>query len=307
MPRPLDELAREKAAYVASDGTGFRRAARTLQSVWRERQGLPMGRHNGVPLGSRLPIDIAEHDLANYLTDGIKGVVRNVLASAADSQLISRPRIYNDLLSSQPLCFNLFGEMKLDLDLATAVMRGLRPGSIRAVTHVGFEYSPQRSSDRFTADRSAFDVFVEYETPLGQRGFLGLEVKYHETLQDRAAAHRSRYDEVASAMGCFRTESLPRLRKTPLQQIWRDHLLAGSMLGDSQLGYAEGAFVLVYPAANYHCRSAMQGYRRCLTDTASFDVWTLEEIVAILGLTTQNEWVEEFRKRYLDFAQLAAV
>jgi hypothetical protein len=38
--KTLDEIARSVNAYVASDGPGFRRAARTLQSLWRERSPL---------------------------------------------------------------------------------------------------------------------------------------------------------------------------------------------------------------------------------------------------------------------------
>jgi hypothetical protein len=310
MPRDLDELAREKLAYVVSDGTGFRRAARTLQSLWRESKGLPNGEHNGVPLGSRLPVDFSERELANYLTDGIKGVVRSEVARselepASVSPLFSKPRIYNDLLSSQPLCFNLFGELKLDLGLARKALCILRPGSIQSVRSIDFEYSPGRSNERFTGDRSAFDVFVDYEAAGGGRGFLGIEVKYHENLKDQAASLRSRYDDVACAMKCFKKTALPQLRKAPLQQLWRDHLLLGSMLDDKSLGYTEGAFILVYPAANAYCRSAMQAYRRCLDNAATFDAWTLEEIISVLSLVTPSAWVGEFRSRYLDFSKLA--
>jgi len=301
----IDALAKVMFAYVESDGSGFRRAARTLQSIWRERASLPMGEHRGQPFGSRLPADIAERDLCNYLTPGIRNVVRQVLASADDSQLYSKPRIYYDLLSSQPLCFNLFGELKLDLDLASSAFGMLLPGAIRRVTNICFEYSPGRSSERFTGDRSAFDVFVEYEAIQGGRGFLGIEVKYHESLQEPAASHRPRYDEVSALMDCFRPDELSKLRQAPLQQFWRDHLLAGSMMGDSQLGYSEGRFVVLYPAANLACRSAVQRYRECLSNPSTFDAWTLEEFVGILSLATSASWVHEFDRRYLDFSQLS--
>jgi hypothetical protein len=303
----LNELARAKYAYIASDGNGFRRAARVLQSLWRERAGLPIGEHNGRLLGSRLPADFAKDTLTNYLTANIRAVVRETLASAQDSQLFAKPRIYNDLLSSQPLCFNLFGELKLDLDLATTVLQALRPGTIEKVTGICFEYSPGRRDERFSADKSAFDVFVEYKPASGRRGFLGIEVKYHENLKDPVAPHRARYDEVAQGMGCFDSARLPKLRQAPLQQLWRDHLLAGSMLAHKDLGYTEGAFVVLYPAANPDCRSAVQEYRQCLTSAATFDTWTLEEFIGILGFATPAAWVEELHGRYLDFSRLAFI
>lgn len=304
MDTTLDQLARDMHAYVESDGTGFRRAARVLQSLWRQRAGLPMGDHNGKPLGSRLPTEMAERELANYLTPGIREVVREVLGDASESQLFSKPRIYNDLLSSQPLCFNLFGELTRDLDLATRVFRALRSDSIGAVTSIGFEYSPGRSTERFTNDRSAFDVFVQYDVRGGGRGFLGIEVKYHENLKEPAAPHRKRYDEIATSMGCFDPTKLVALRTAPLQQLWRDHLLAGTMLADPALGYTEGAFVMLSPAANTYCRSAVSQYRQCLHTQQTFDAWTLEDVVSVLALHTQAPWVEDLRRRYLDFTQL---
>lgn len=306
MTRDLDALAREKDALVESDGSGFRRAARVLQSIWRDKRKLPIGEHNGVPLGSRLAEAHAETELTNYLTPGVREVVRSKLATATDSQLFAKPRIFNDLLSSQPLCFNLFGELKLDPGLAKAALNGLHPGLARGVTNVDFEYSPGRSDDRFTGDRSAFDVFIEYEPRDGGRGFLGIEVKYHESLQESAARHRERYDEVAAQMACFRPTCMMKLRQAPLQQLWRDHLLVGSMLNDQALGYTHGSFVFVYPAANAHCRAAVLEYKQCLSDPSTFDAWTIEEMVSILALATPAPWVEELRERYLGFGSLAS-
>jgi hypothetical protein len=69
----------------------------------------------------------AEHSLWNYLTDGIRDLVR--AAVTRPEKLIKAPRIYDDLLSSQPLCFNLFGELALDLALASRVLRRNMPAS----------------------------------------------------------------------------------------------------------------------------------------------------------------------------------
>ena len=101
-------------------------------------------------------------------------------------------------------------------------------GRVHEVTEEDFEFSPGRGDVRFTGDRSAFDVYVRYKTQSNGSGFIGIEVKYHEGLNDPVAEHRRRYDEVASEMGCFLTGKLPALREKPLQQIWRDHLLVGA-------------------------------------------------------------------------------
>jgi hypothetical protein len=70
----------------------------------------------------------AEEHLWNYLTDGIRGTLRDALSDP--EKVIVKPRIHDDLLSSQPLCFNLFGELKQDLSLASSVLRRMMPGVI---------------------------------------------------------------------------------------------------------------------------------------------------------------------------------
>ena len=297
----LDQQADRLHARVGTDEP-YQRLFRVRQALWRERVGLPIGDHRGVPLGSRLAMPHAKDILANYLTDNIRSIVR---AEVVDGdrrvgKLYGQPRIFNDLLSSQPMCFNLFGEMALDLALASRVFSALTSGRIAQVTEIGFEHSPGRGDAKYTADRSAFDVFVDYRSDAGKRGFLGIEVKYHESLKDRPGEHRSRYDEIATAMGCFRPEGLGRLRDRPLQQVWRDHLLAGSLLLDDGAGYDEGAFVFLYPMENVRCGTAIEAYRACLVpECTSFVPWTLEAVVDAVQAADAGAWIGEFAKRYL--------
>ena len=157
-------------------------------------------------------------------------MVRNEACDPARSRdkLYSKPRIFNDLLSSQPLCFNLFAECcPATSVLASALIRDLTGGRFTMVRSVEFEHSPGRGSPQYTADRSAFDVFLECETCSGRRGFIGIEVKYHENLLGPAARHRARYDEISAQMGCFAPGVEKDLMQAPIQQIWRDHPLAG--------------------------------------------------------------------------------
>ena len=77
------------------------------------------------------------------------------------------------------------------------------------------------SSEKYTADKTAFDVYIEYASPRGGRGrgFPGIEVKYHEALNDPPARHRPRYDVVTQAMGCFKPDLLDGLRRKPVEQL----------------------------------------------------------------------------------------
>ena len=277
--------------------------------MWREERGYPIGeqRSRAVsrPLGSRLAMPWAEETLANYLIETVREVVRREVLDERKSRgkLFARPRIFNDLLSSQPMAFNLFGELQQDLALASSVFRGLTGGRISAVTAVEFEYSPGRRDHQYTGDSSAFDVFVTYLTSDSNLGFAGIEVKYHENLLGKAARHRTRYDEVAATMGCFRNERLALLREQPLQQIWRDHLLAGSLVAAKK--FADGFFVFIYPQHNDFRHQAVGQYVECLSDTSTFTPWTLEDVCESIVQNTPKEWISDFLDRYLNFEKLA--
>jgi hypothetical protein len=297
-------LAKRFHAFEAVDKSEFQTAARTLQSIWREERGFAVGEWRGRPLGSQLEMPWAKDTLANYLTDTIRKVVRQEVLDKSKSRgkLFSSPRIFNNLLSSQPLCFNLFGELQQDLDLATAVFSDITSGRVQNVTSIEFEESPGRGDARYTGDNSAFDVYVTFKTPDGGNGFIGIEVKYYENLMESAATHRPRYDEVAEIMGCFEALKLTSLKSQPLQQIWRDHLLVGAL---SHVGaYDDGFFAFLYPRGNLNCAGAVAQYRACLTNLNSFDDWTLEDLTSCIKRHTTEDWIEKFHDRYLNFGKL---
>ena len=250
--RPEELLQRYHAWEPKTDERGFQWRLRLLQSLWREEKGFAAGKYRGKTRGARLAMPAAKDNLENYLTQNIRKVVSEELDDPGD-KLYGAPRIYENLLSSQPLCFNLFGELTLDLDLATRALADMSEGRIARVRAIDFEFSPGRKDSRYTGDRSAFDVYVQYETRSGGKGFAGIEVKYHESLnigdeKKHYEDHGERYDEIAEAMECFHEAKLGELRGSRLQQIWRDHLLMG--VHKDVDGFEDAFFVLLHPEAN---------------------------------------------------------
>jgi hypothetical protein len=297
-----------------SDGTEFRRKARLLASMWREANGLAPGTYHPPPrardsqpraLGSRLDPDQARAG-KNFLTPTILDQVNKRLAEPEPHQLIKKDRLWGDLLSSQPLCFNLFGELAADLELATEAARTWWPGRVEQVTEVRFEWSPGRRDPRYLGNRTAFDAVFRHSTAAGRRGFIGIETKYHERPappKQLTPERRERYVEVAERSGVFRPGWRKALVETGLQQVWLDHLLALSMLGE----WPAGLFVLVYPAANAAMTDAANRYATWLLDATMFEHRTLEELVKRLGQVTDAAWVAAFEDRYLNFGKLRTV
>lgn len=299
----------DRHQVLVSGDNAFQRRARLLQALWREEQALDFGKtKRGRPLGSRLTMPSAKEDLTNYLTETIRAVVRFEVLDPKQrkGKLYAKPRIFDDLLSSQPLCFNLFAELQKDLELASRAFRRLTAGRVHEVTDLGFEHSPGRGDPNYTGDKSAFDVFVQYVNAAGAKGFCAIEVKYHEDLGDAVAPHRGRYDEVAAEMGCFDLHALERLKTKPLQQIWRDHLLTGSLLLDRKQGYEDAFFAFLYPRDNERCAKAVASYRACLQTETSFVPWTLEIVVEAIKAEGGGAWVEAVERRYLGFDKINA-
>jgi hypothetical protein len=307
----LDDLAAKLFALEAIDKAPFQRRARMLQSLWRTERGYACGEHiargKSRPLGSRLAMPWARDELANFMTERVREVVRSEVLDPhrSNGKLFGKPRIFNDLLSSQPLCFNLFGELRSDLPLASKLVERLTTGRFTDVVAVEFEHSPARSDARYSNDRSAFDVFLECRTSRGGRAFLAIEVKYHENLAGPAATHRTRYDELAAQMGCFRSDATTVLQRPPLQQLWRDHLLSGAVRHVD--GFEDAQFVVLYPRENEACRRAVEAYRATLSDARSFDTWLLEDVLGFLAANTSAAWPALVFDRYCNFTKLTAV
>ena len=73
---------------------------------------------------------------------------------------------------------------------------------------------------------------------------------------------KPRYDELSDASGLFTDPAAVALRSNPLQQLWREHLLAQSMIGNGL--YDEGYLVMIAPALNYHVQDARRGLSSAL-------------------------------------------
>lgn len=290
--------------------TRFRSAARLLQALWREEQNLPLGRHrspNGKSrkLGSRIT-PAAGRAGANFLLPAIGSLVRREVAYREIGAAIDTDRLYRNLLSSMPLAFNLFGLLKLDLDFATRVLALTIPGFKGKVVQVLFEHSPGRGHPSGTADFTAFDVLLRYRTPEGRRGFLAIEQKYAEAMAESAGKTRGRFDELSTMSGLFIDPDNPALRNNPFQQLWREHLLAFTML-DRGL-YDEGSFVVIAPRLNWHAQNAVTAYARLLNSESGkgpgFLSITLERFIEALAAAGEPEFATSLHQRYCDFARI---
>lgn len=308
LPLLPERTLRQHDAYEPSDSR-FRAAARLQQSLWREAHGWKAGYQTGPDgkrrrLGNCLATRPAELG-ANFLSDDIAKLARLELSFREEGALMDEQRLWGNCLSSMPLCLNLFGPLRLDLKLATRVFRRLLPDFVRMVTGILFEHSPKRGDVRFTHDFSAFDVLIQCQTVDGKGGFVAVEIKFSETLSEPPARLRPRYDTLSQACGCFRYPDSPILRNAPVQQLWRQEMLAAAML-EAGL-YERGRFIVIAPTFNNQAQNAIALFRSQIADEAPipFDSLPLETMVEFMGKAGAKEVAAALHRRYCDFEPVA--
>lgn len=287
----------------------FRAAARMRQALWRQQHGWKPG-YQKSPDGTRRKIGncvetAAARNGANFISADVAQLVRREIAFREDGALIDEGRLATNLLSSAPVVFNTFGPLKLDLKLATRVFRRLFPGFVQTVTGILFEHAPDRGNPTYTADFTAFDLLVQCRTIGGQRGFIAIEVKYTETLTEPAARLRPRYDELSASSGCFKAPENPILRTAPLQQFWRQEMLAAAIVQNGL--YAVGRFAVVAPQFNNLVQDAVAIFREQIAETApvAFDAMSLESVVETIGNAGAHDIAAALHDRYCDFTTIA--
>ena len=288
--------------YAGDDA--FRRRMRLHQSWYRafvlER---PYGTGPGPRDTSQYGNMLTQEDGAagrNFLTPQIFEVVQRRIAQGTGA--VEPYRLLHNMLSSQPMCFNLFGPLADDLDLATRLTRALWGKKIAKVTHVAIEWAPSPKR-AFLDDNTAFDAFIEYVRDDGGRGFIGIETKLTEPFS-RGAYDKPAYRRWMTPDGPWRSSAARAVAQAEHNQLWRDHLLAWALLRHEASPYAEGRFAVIYHPQDRRCAEVIERYRGLLRDPKAIDAFTLAQVVEAWRRELEpGSWLDAFHTRYLDLAR----
>jgi hypothetical protein len=237
----------------------------------------------------------------NFLNDHIFKVAEKRVSEKKGT--LDKFRLYHNMLSSQPMSFNLFGQLVDNGELSTRLMRALFPGEIKQVSKVRFEYAPKPRSE-YLNDRTAFDVFIEFVDTAGKNGFLGIETKLTDPFSQKVYMSENYNRWLQYPSSPWPASSLPGLQTKQVNQLWRNHLLAFAMVTLGKLPYSSGWFVLVYHPEDKDCVETIEAYKKQLRpDDETFINFSLDHIIDLWrNLVTRDEdrkWIEDFKIRYL--------
>ena len=243
----------------------------------------------------------------NFLTPEIAQVAHERLDQGGG--LVERFRLLHNMLSSQPMCFNLFCPLVNDVTLARQLLTPIVPEGVAEVTRVAIEWAPQ-PPETYLVDRTAFDTFIEYRVPDGRLFALGIETKLTEPFsQNEYDGHRYRqWMNVPDAP--WRPEAAQAVHDIRHNQLWRDHLLAVALGHQLDSPYAKTRLMLVRHEQDHDCADAVASYRKLLRDKDdSLIDMSLDRLVAawttVIADGPHRDWIREFRLRYLELNRSA--
>lgn len=267
---------------------------RNHQSLHRERElGVPLGTDNrGRTIASLLPNREKEDPVGlNFLLDAdiVEYVKARVAAVKNIGGTIDEDRLWRNMLSSMPVCFNLFGRLRQQTEIAARILQAATGRAIAAIDLLEVEWS-----EPHLGDKTAFDAYVEYRTPTGERGFIGIETKYTESFGRQEIGDRNieRYRQEADEI-CSDIPTDSQLK----HQVWRNTLLASAHLSASD--FNQGCSLVITLGDDREALREIASVRSHLKDP-SFVRWTsYEAILADLEETEARDWAKQFRRRYL--------
>jgi hypothetical protein len=285
--------------------TEFRRAVRYHNAMWREANGYQIGTHRNRPgtpprlVGSRLDLDFARESGATFLTTRAVAAARARTSFVEPHQIFDHQSFWADLLCSEALAVNLFGDLAVDLDRADRAVHAWWPAAPGRVTDIRFAHSPGRFDPSYSNSLRYFDAVFVLALPDGSAGALAIDVKYREAVQRKGVkpTHMSRFVEIHDRSGAFEPGAVDVLNPSRLSLIWLEHLLLLSMLQHDSGRWTWGRYVVVHPEGNTDVAHANDEYRKVLADDTTFTSATIEHLLSAKVLPPKT--AAALRRRYL--------
>ena len=276
------------------------------------------------------------HYYGNYISNGEipkEGCWKNFLTEYAFEyanyrvehkeiyETIESDRLFNNLLSSQPMAFNLFCPLRQMLEespeTATNVIKAALTGyPIDKVTEVELEFIP-KNNESLIGDKSAMDAIIRFEDEAGKRGFIAVETKYSENLGTNVAYDRDNEgNKIPRKQNLIAVQELSRFiptaehsimtGDTPLTQVYRNFLLS------EMYGYKEGLLsysIILAPQDHPTTKKELESLTGGLRDEYKGKVKNinLEDFVYAIIHNCPDKYravFKQFYDRYLNWSKL---
>lgn len=314
---------------IYSSGNNFTTRAALLQSYYRVSKNEIAGLANvhrrvkGSKTDDKIQIEtytkeyghiVCEGELKNknFFFDETFEYAKDRVKNKNPDETIKSDRLFNNLLSSMPMAFNLFHPLMMllrkDPVNTTHVVAALFPDlNIHKVEKIDIEYIPLPITE-YTNDKSAMDAMILFSDKDNNRSIIAIECKYSDSLGTNKAKDNKVKYQLAVDLGVFTKQGLWHIRENGCTQIYRNFLLTEKYRIKHKL--AGSWSVILAPIGNPTTDSEIQSVNSMILpeyrDTRLFK-YPLEDFVQTLKSHLPEEyqdWINWFYDRYLDFSRI---
>lgn len=247
----------------------------------------------------------------NFLEDYIFDYAKKRVNNRKHYETIKEERLFNNLLSSQPMAFNLFCPLikmlEEDESSATDILKAALPDyNINKVTKIDLEFIPDNFKE-LTNDLTAMDAIIEFTDNEGIPSFIAIETKYSENLGVNEASRKGKGKETITSLGIFRTGIKERIenKEVNLTQIYRNFLLSETYgIDQNKKAYS----IVLAPNEHPTTTDEVNSLKNELKEEYRYKISSvnLEDFVLKLIEKSQGKYQATFRAfydRYLNFGK----
>ena len=160
------------------------------------------------------------HQTFQYAKERVKNKIKE--------ETIDEYRLFNNLLSSMPLAFNLFHPLMMIKDKYPKALNQMVKDAfphlpIIQVEEIKIEFIPT-PIEQYTKDKSAMDAAIIFQDENGDKHLIGIEVKYTDSLGTNKAKDNELKFDIAKNLKQFTNDGL-KIIEDGCQQIYRNYLL----------------------------------------------------------------------------------
>ncbi|MBE6288542.1 MAG: hypothetical protein E7099_10255 [Mediterranea massiliensis] len=251
----------------------------------------------------------------NFLEDYIFNYAKDRVKNCKYYETINEERLFNNLLSSQPMAFNLFCPLikmlEEDESSTTDILRTALPDyNINKVTKIDLEFIPDNYK-KLTNDLTAMDAIIEFTDNEGIPSFIAIETKYSENLGTNEASDKGKGKgkakaiETIKSLRIFQSEIENRItsKEVALTQIYRNFLLSETYgIDQNKKAYS----IVLAPKEHPTTTDEVNSLKNELKEEYRYKISSvnLEDFVLKLIEKSQGKYQATFRAfydRYLNF------
>ena len=231
----------------------------------------------------------------------------------------------SNMLRSEHIPFNLFVPLIKNKDFCKQIFNEILNNVILSIDSIKIEYAPS-PKENYLNDGTSFDTYIEYTHIDNSMGIICIEVKYTEREyplvkfeKDKKTGERKLtkawqdiedyknkkgiYYDVTKKRKLYKDDYLISLVEDKFRQIWRNHLLAESILLNDNVKHAYS--LIFYPKDNSHFEEVGKEYVNMLVDDkkSTFGLVTYESFIDICRKFQPNkdyeDWINYLQNRYI--------